>query len=81
MMAQLADATKVEIERQLATLPTADVAGVAWRDYGQIILVDTEEEAATVGDRIASEHVEVLTRNPRFFLERLNTNGPSPAVY
>jgi sulfopropanediol 3-dehydrogenase len=71
----LADATKVEIERQLATLPTADVAGVAWRDYGQIILVDTEEEAATVGDRIASEHVEVLTKNPRFFLERLKNYG------
>jgi sulfopropanediol 3-dehydrogenase len=71
----LAEATKVEVERQLATLPTADVAGVAWRDYGQIILVDTEEEAVAVGDRIASEHVEVLTKNPRFFLERLKNYG------
>jgi sulfopropanediol 3-dehydrogenase len=71
----LAEATKVEIERQLATLPTADVAGVAWRDYGQIILVDTEQEAVTVGDQIASEHVEVLTKNPRFFLERMKNYG------
>jgi sulfopropanediol 3-dehydrogenase len=71
----LAEATKVEIERQLQTLPTADVAGVAWRDYGQIILVDTEQEAVTVGDQIASEHVEVLTRNPRYFLEQMKNYG------
>jgi sulfopropanediol 3-dehydrogenase len=71
----LADATEKEIERQLTTLRTADVAGVAWRDYGQIILVDDEEEAAAVADRIASEHVEVLTKNPRFFLERLRNYG------
>jgi sulfopropanediol 3-dehydrogenase len=71
----LAEATKVEIARQLVTLPTADVAGVAWRDYGQIILVDTEEEAVTVGDQIACEHVEVLTKNPRFFLERMKNYG------
>jgi sulfopropanediol 3-dehydrogenase len=71
----LAEATMVEIERQLTTLPTADVAGVAWRDYGQIILADTEQEAVMVGDQIASEHVEVLTKNPRFFLERLKNYG------
>ena len=64
-----------EIERQLATLPTADVAGVAWRDYGQIILVDSEREVVEAADGIASEHVEVLTRNPRYFLEHLKNYG------
>jgi sulfopropanediol 3-dehydrogenase len=72
---KLADAVPAEIERQLAGLPTRDVAGVAWRDHGQIILVDTEDEAVEVADEIASEHVEVLTRNPTVFLNRLKNYG------
>jgi sulfopropanediol 3-dehydrogenase len=71
----LADAVPAEIERQLATLPTADVAGVAWRDYGQIILVDSDREAVEAADVIASEHVEVLTRNPKHYLEHLKNYG------
>ena len=72
---RLADATVKEIERQLTTLRTADVAGVAWRDYGRIVLVDTEQEAVAVADEIASEHVEVLTKNPRYFLEHMKNYG------
>jgi sulfopropanediol 3-dehydrogenase len=72
---RLAKETLVEIERQLKTLSTADIAGVAWRDHGQIILVDTAEEMAAEADRIASEHVQVMTRNPRYFLERLTNYG------
>ena len=71
----IADATAVEIVRQLAVLQTAELAGAAWRDYGSIILVDSDEEAIVVADQIASEHVEVLTRNPRFFLDRLRNYG------
>lgn len=71
----LAQETLQEIERQLQTLPTADVAGAAWRDYGEIILVENEEEAVLEADRIASEHVEVLTRNPEYFLQRLRNYG------
>ncbi len=71
----IAAALPAEIERQLKVLPTADVAGVAWRDYGEIILVDSREEAVTEADRIAAEHVEVLTRNPRYFLERMKNYG------
>lgn len=71
----LAQETLQEIERQLQTLPTADVAGAAWRDYGEIILVENEEEALIEADRIASEHVEVLTRNPEYFLQRLRNYG------
>ncbi len=71
----LAQATLVEIERQLTVLPTADVAGVAWRDYGQIILVEDEAEAVRLADRVASEHVEVLTRDPDYFLKNLSNYG------
>jgi sulfopropanediol 3-dehydrogenase len=71
----LADATVAEIERQLAVLPTRDVAGAAWRDYGQIVLVDSEREALAVADDIASEHVEVLTRDPGFFLQNMKNYG------
>jgi sulfopropanediol 3-dehydrogenase len=71
----IAEALPAEIERQLAVLPTADVAGVAWRDYGEIILVDSIDEAVAEADRVAAEHVEVLTRNPRYFLERMRNYG------
>src|SRR5213594_818334 len=72
---KIADALPAEIERQLKVLPTADVAGVAWRDYGEIILVDSREEAVKEADRVAAEHVEVLTRNPRYFLDRMRNYG------
>jgi sulfopropanediol 3-dehydrogenase len=72
---KIAEALPAEIERQLKVLPTADVAGVAWRDYGEIILVDSLEEAVREADRVAAEHVEILTRNPRFFLERMRNYG------
>jgi sulfopropanediol 3-dehydrogenase len=72
---QLAEDTLVEIQRQLVTLPTRDIAGVAWRDHGQIILVETDQEAVAVADKIASEHVEVLTRDPQYFLKHLKNYG------
>ena len=71
----IAEALAAEIERQLKVLPTADVAGVAWRDYGEIILVDSREAAVREADRVAAEHVEVLTREPRYFLEHLRNYG------
>jgi sulfopropanediol 3-dehydrogenase len=64
-----------EIQRQLEKLPTADVAGAAWRDYGEIILVDSREEAVKEADRIAAEHVEILCADPRYFLERMRNYG------
>jgi len=71
----LAESLPAEIERQLTVLPTADVASVAWRDYGEIILVESLDEAVREADRIAAEHVEVLTRNPRYFLDRMRNYG------
>jgi len=72
---KIADALPAEIERQLKVLPTADVAGVAWRDYGEIILVESLQEAVKEADRVAAEHVEILTKNPRYFLERMRNYG------
>jgi len=72
---KLAEALPAEIERQLKVLPTADVAGVAWRDYGEIILVSSREEAVTEADRVAAEHVEILCEDPRYFLEKMRNYG------
>ena len=71
----LAESIEAEIGRQLESLPTADLAGVAWRDYGEVILVDTDEEMVQVADEIASEHVEILTRDPNYFLENMSNYG------
>jgi len=72
---RLAEALPAEIERQLKNLPTADIAGIAWRDYGEIILVDSLDEAVKEADRVAAEHVEILTEHPRYFLDRMRNYG------
>jgi sulfopropanediol 3-dehydrogenase len=72
---KLAAEVPIEINRQLETLETAPLAGQAWRDYGQIILVDTREELVAEGDEIAAEHVEILTKEPRSFLDRMKNYG------
>ena len=72
---RIGESLDAEIQRQLKVLPTADVAAVAWRDYGEIILVDSREEAVKEADRVAAEHVEVLTKEPRYFLEHMRNYG------
>ncbi|MGH9691224.1 MAG: histidinol dehydrogenase [Candidatus Acidiferrales bacterium] len=72
---RLAQSLPAEIERQLAILPTAEIASTAWRDHGQIILVRDADEAVREADRLAYEHVEILTRNPRYFLEHMRNYG------
>src|SRR5437899_1379295 len=59
---KLAHDTLGEIARQLRVLPTAEIAGVAWRDYGEIILCADEDEMMPEAHRLAADHVEVLTR-------------------
>ena len=71
----LARATMTEVDRQLTVLPTAPVAGRSWRDYGQVIVCDTYEEMVEVADGIASEHVQVMTKDPDFFLSRMTNYG------
>ncbi|MFP3125267.1 histidinol dehydrogenase [Ectobacillus funiculus] len=72
---KLAQETVVEIERQLQTLPTADVARVAWEENGIIILVENEEEALIEADKLAFEHVEILTKDPDYFLNNMTNYG------
>ena len=71
----LARDTLTEVERQLETLATAETAGQAWRDYGQVIVCDGYDEMVTVADAIAAEHVQVMTRDPQYFLDRLTNYG------
>ncbi len=72
---KLAHATIAEVARQLTRLRTADIAGIAWRDFGEVILCGDDYEMAQEADRIAAEHVEVLTREPRLWLDRLQNYG------
>jgi sulfopropanediol 3-dehydrogenase len=72
---ELANAIEAEIEKQLITLETRDIAGRAWADFGEVILCDTLEEMVAEGDRIASEHVQILTADPNYFLENMSNYG------
>lgn len=71
----LATAVPAAIEQLLSWLPTADVARIAWEQCGEIILCDTLEEMLSEADRIASEHVQVLTRDPDYFLDNMTNYG------
>lgn len=72
---KLAQDTLREIERILSILPTAPIAGKAWEDYGEIILCDTIDEMIGEADRVASEHVQVMTEDPDIFLNRMKNYG------
>ena len=64
-----------EIERQLGELRTADVAGVAWRDHGTVVVVGSREQAVLIMDEIAPEHLEVHTEEDDWYLESLRNYG------
>ena len=72
---KLARDTMNEIERLLTILPTADVARQAWNDYGEVIVCDSYEEMVSEADRVASEHVQVMTKDPDYFLNNMQNFG------
>ena len=72
---KLARNTMAEVERLLKILPTADLASVSWRDYGEVILCNSDEEMVQEADRIASEHVQVMTHDPEYFFQRMKNYG------
>jgi sulfopropanediol 3-dehydrogenase len=72
---KLARATIVEVERLLKILPSADLAGKAWADFGEVIVCDDEAEMVAEADRVASEHVQVMTRDPDYFLSNMKNYG------
>jgi sulfopropanediol 3-dehydrogenase len=71
----VAVAAMTAIERRIAELPTGEVAAAAWRDYGEVVVCDTPEEAAAVSDKFAGEHVEVHTADPEWYLDNLRNYG------
>ncbi len=71
----LARATLTEIERQLKILPTAAIASQSWADYGEVIVCESYEEMLQQADAIASEHVQVMTHDPDYFLNNMTNYG------
>ena len=72
---KLANETLIEIDRILKILPTADTAGVSWRDYGEVILCDSYDEMLATANDIASEHVQEMTDRDDWFLENMSSYG------
>src|SRR6188768_956800 len=72
---KLARETMDQVERLLKILPSADLAGQAWKDYGEVIVCNDEAEMIAEADRVASEHVQVMTRDPDVFLNGMKNYG------
>ena len=72
---KLARATMAEIERLLQILPTADHARKAWDTFGEVIVAESHEEMVKIADDIASEHVQVMTADPDYFLDNMTNYG------
>ena len=72
---KLAEETMREVERLLTILPTADIARRAWESFGEVIVVADDAEMVRVADEIASEHVQVMTREPDYFLNHMTNYG------
>ena len=72
---QLAKDTMREVERQLTVLSTGEVAGQAWRDFGEVIVCDTYEEMLNVANDLAFEHVQVMTKNVAYFKDNMQNFG------
>jgi sulfopropanediol 3-dehydrogenase len=70
-----AQETMAEVDRQLVDLPTKEIAGISWRDYGEVMVVDSPEEAVAVSDEWAPEHLEVQTDDWRYYLDHCRNYG------
>ncbi|MFC1876060.1 histidinol dehydrogenase [Thermodesulfobacteriota bacterium] len=71
----IAKKTMEEVDRQLVDLPTKAVAGVSWRDYGEVMIVGSPEEAVAVSDEWAPEHLEVQTEDWHYYLDHCRNYG------
>lgn len=71
----LGEAVLAEVDRQLQTLPTADIAGAAWRSLGEVVVVDDDDAAIKASDAYAPEHLEVMTANNDYYLAKLRNYG------
>lgn len=71
----IAERTLAEVERQLATLPTAATAGEAWRRQGEIVLCEDEAQLIAFADHMATEHLQVHTRDPHATAAKIRNYG------
>ena len=71
----LANDTMAEVDRQLDSLPTAEIARESWANYGAVILCQDDEEMVHEADRLAFEHVQVMTHDPEYFLDNMTNYG------
>ncbi|WP_353228741.1 histidinol dehydrogenase [Novosphingobium sp.] len=72
---KLAQDTIAWVERLLQILPTADIARAAWENFGEVIVADDDAEMVRIADEIASEHVQVMTADPDYFLANMTNYG------
>jgi sulfopropanediol 3-dehydrogenase len=72
---KLARATMAEVERLLTILPTAEIARVSWRDFGEVIVCADDTEMVAVANALAFEHVQVMTADPDYFLANMTNYG------
>lgn len=72
---KLAEDTMREVERLLTILPTADIARRAWESFGEVIVAEDDAEMVRIADEIASEHVQVMTADPDYFLKHMTNYG------
>ncbi|MGI4807647.1 MAG: histidinol dehydrogenase [Janthinobacterium lividum] len=72
---RLARETLTEVDRLLGILPTADIARQSWAEHGEVIVCADDAEMVREADRIASEHVQVMTRDPDYFLANMRNYG------
>ncbi|MGC8537120.1 MAG: histidinol dehydrogenase [Rhizomicrobium sp.] len=74
---RIADAVMARVPELIEALPPTahDAASAAWRDYGEVVLCDTNEELVGVSDRYASEHLEIHCVDPEWWLEHLVNYG------
>lgn len=71
----IAEGVLAEIERQLTSLPTAVTAGEAWRRQGEIVVCDSEEQLIAFADYMATEHLQVHTRDPHGTASKIRNYG------
>jgi len=72
---RIASTVAAEVEKQLRTLPTRDIAAVAWRDHGEIVIAKDDDEAIRLSDEYAPEHLELQTARNDYYLDKLKNYG------
>lgn len=73
--AAFADEVSREVDSQLATLPKADIAGASWRDFGCIIIVPSLTDAVPLVDRLAPEHLEIVSQDAEDIADKVHNAG------